>query len=95
MQINWKVRMSNPAIVVPLALATVDLIYSFLTAFGVEIPIPKNIVTDWLSQALPVLLPIIFGVGIVVDGTTKGISDSDRAMTYGTPEDVRYNADNQ
>ena len=29
-------------------------------------------------------------MGIVIDPTTDGANDSDRALTYGTDEDVRY-----
>ena len=39
------------------------------------------------------LLNLLGLLGVIVDPTTAGVSDSDRAMTYGTAQDVRLKED--
>ena len=36
-----------------------------------------------------IILTLLVGVGVIVDPTTSGTADSERALTYGTDEDVR------
>ena len=75
MNINWKLRFQNKTTLTAIILALVALVYQVLGLFDV---VPK-ISQDELTINLLCLL------GIVVDPTTDGVSDSARALTYDTP----------
>ena len=89
MKINWKVRVKNPLFWADLAAA---IILPILTALGLN----WSDVTSW-SALLNVMLEAIKNPVIVVsviisvwnliqDPTTKGVSDSERALTYDKPK---------
>lgn len=81
MRINWKLRIRNKATLSTLVGLLAAVIYQILGWFGV---IPKVPLTEILD-AVSVLLEILGLLGIIVDPTTKGISDSNRAMEYEEP----------
>ena len=84
MNINWKVRVKNPAFWLALVPAVLLLIQAVLAPFGYT--------WDYslLNEQLVAIVNAIFGVltilGVVVDMTTAGIGDSDQAMTYESPK---------
>ena len=41
---------------------------------------------DMAAQLAMAVINILVAVGVVIDPTTAGAGDSDRAMTYGKPE---------
>lgn len=51
--------------------------------------IVPSISEDSLVNFLTILINILATLGVVVDPTTDGIKDSDRAMTYFTDYDER------
>nr|DAN77283.1 MAG TPA: holin [Caudoviricetes sp.] len=81
--INWKVRILNKTFWLTLVPALALLLQTFLSVFGVKIELGETI--DKLLVFINALFAVLVIVGIVNDPTTKGISDSSRAMTYETP----------
>lgn len=81
MNINWKVRFRNKVWLTGFLSAVVTFAYTLLRLFDLT----PAIAEDTLMQALAALLTLLTGLGVVVDPTTAGASDSARAMTYTTP----------
>lgn len=84
MKINWKVRFKNKAFWIAFVPAVLVLIQAGAAVFGVTIDlteIGKRLVA--FVEAVFIVLAI---VGIVTDHTTKGLSDSEQAMTYDKPK---------
>lgn len=89
--INWKVRLHNPAwwmgmagIVMSPILAYLGLAYSDLTTWvSLADVFVKFISNPYLIGT--VIVAVLGAIGVTVDPTTKGLSDSDRAMTYDKP----------
>lgn len=81
MKINWKIRAKSKTFWVSLVAATLTFVYALLGLFGVVAPVSQEQI---MNLALCVL-SILVSLGIVVDPTTKGINDSERAMGYDEP----------
>ena len=81
MKINWKLRFQNKTTLTAIILALVALVYQVLGLFGV---VPK-ISQDELTTVIGMVINLLCLLGIVVDPTTDGVSDSTRALTYDTP----------
>ena len=81
MKINWKLRFQNKTTLTAIILALVSLVYQVLGLFGV---VPK-ISQDELTTVIGMVINLLCLLGIVVDPTTAGVSDSARALTYGAP----------
>lgn len=82
--INWKVRIKNKAFWVALIPAVLLMIQTIASLFGWDVDFTT------LSGKMVAVVNAIFVVltilGIVQDPTTKGIKDSERAMTYEEPK---------
>lgn len=85
MKINWKARFKNKAFILAFAALVVTFVYQILGMFGVVPPISEEAVVKFITIGVNILAMI----GVVVDPTTNGVSDSDRAMTYYTEADER------
>ena len=59
----------------------VGFVFNVLKAFDIVPAVTQNLVMEIVSQVLTFLGLI----GVLVDPTTAGIGDSDRAMTYEEP----------
>lgn len=81
MKINWKVRLKNPAFWVTVIPALITVIYAVLALFDVV----PNVAEETLVSGFMAVMSVLSTLGIVVDPTTKGVSDSDRAMSYDEP----------
>ena len=81
MKINWKVRFKNKVFLTSFISLVVGFVYSMLALFDVFPTITKNNVLEIVNQVLTFLGLI----GVIVDPTTAGLGDSDRAMTYVEP----------
>lgn len=81
MKINWKLRLQNKATLTALVMALVALVYQVLGVFGIVPRVAQDQVTTIISMAINILCLL----GIVVDPTTAGVSDSVRAMSYDKP----------
>lgn len=82
MKINWKLRLKNKATLITLATLIIGFIYQILAIFEV---VPK-ITQDNATAVLMLVINVLAGFGVVVDPTTKGISDSQQALTYEAPK---------
>ena len=87
MKINWKERFKNRAFWLALIPAVLVLIQAVAAVFGFEFDFSQ--INNQLLAVINAVFVVLAILGIVVDPTTDGISDSDRAMTYGTDDDVR------
>lgn len=82
MKLNLKVRFKNKVFVVAFVAAVLAFIYQLLGMFGVV----PGVTQDELMQVITMLLDILVMMGVLVDPTTKGLDDSNRAMTYDEPQ---------
>ena len=85
MKINWKVRIKNKNFWLALIPAMLLLGQVVAGVFGYSLDLGD------LGNKLLAVVNAAFGVlailGIVTDPTTKGVSDSDQAMTYEKPRE--------
>lgn len=87
MKINLKARLKNKMFVLSASALVVSFVYQMLSAFDIVPKITESEVTGLVTLVVNVLALL----GVVVDPTTEGINDSERAMTYCTECDVRKN----
>lgn len=83
MKINWKARFKNKTFLITFAALLVGFVYQILGLFGIVPPISEANIVNVITIAINVLGMF----GVVVDPTTPGAKDSDRAMTYYTDAD--------
>ena len=83
MNINWKLRFQNKTTLTAIILALVALVYQVLGLFDV---VPK-ISQDELTTVSGMVINLLCLLGIVVDPTTDGVSDSSRFFFYDTLRD--------
>ncbi len=83
MKINWMVRAKNKAFWVALIPAALLLIQTVAALLGFSLDLGD------VGEKLLAVVNAIFGVlvilGVVVDPTVEGVSDSARAMKYDEP----------
>ena len=84
MQINWKVRIKNKNFWITAIPAALLLIQAILAVFGVNIDIGE--IGNKLLVVVDAVFAMLVGIGVLIDPTTAGLSDSDQAMTYQTPK---------
>lgn len=83
---NWKLRLKNKATLTTLLLTLVTAAYGVLAALGVT----PSVTQEQAANLVVTVVALLAALGVVVDPTTPGVSDSKRAMTYvepGTPGD--------
>lgn len=81
MKINWKVRFKNKVWLATFFSLIVGFIYNILEMFDIFPKVTQNVVTQIIGEVLTFLGLI----GVIVDPTTAGIEDSNRAMSYEEP----------
>ncbi len=81
--INWKVRIKNKNFWITIIPAVILLIQAIATLFGFQIDLSD--VGGKLIAIVDAAFVVLAILGIVTDPTTKGVSDSERAMTYDKP----------
>lgn len=81
MKINWKVRFKNKAWLTSFISLIVGFIYSMLAMFDVF----PNITQNTIMQVINNVLTFLGLIGVLVDPTTAGLYDSNRAMSYEEP----------
>ena len=89
MRINWKVRAKNPVFWVNIALSIITPILAYLG-------ISWESITTWyalydifvqaVSNPVIIVAVIVSVYTTLIDPTTKGLSDSEQAMTYTKPK---------
>lgn len=85
MKINLKARLKNKTFVVSAIALVLSFVYQALALFNVVPSASEDEVMNVLTMAVNILAFI----GVLVDPTTDGISDSERALTYCTDADER------
>ena len=83
MKLNWRVRFRNKLWLGSFLSLIVGFVYSILSLFDVFPEVTQSLVLQLLNQVLTFLGLI----GVIVDPTTAGLEDSDRAMSYAEPWD--------
>ena len=81
MKINWKVRLKNKVWLGSFCSLVVGFVYSMLALFDVFPEVTQSLVLQLMNQVLTFLGLI----GVIVDPTTAGIGDSERALGYEEP----------
>ena len=88
-KINWVVRLKNPIFVVQLLLAIITPVLAYmgitfqdLTSWGKL----GEVILNALSNPYILGLIIVNAFNALTDPTTKGISDSEKALTYTEPK---------
>lgn len=81
MKINWKLRLQNKATLVAIVAAIIALVYQILGLIGVVPAVSQGAVEQTASMVINLLVLL----GIVVDPTTAGTSDSAQALGYDEP----------
>ncbi len=81
MKLNWKVRFKNKVWLGSFCSLVIGFVYSMLALFDVFPQVTESLVLQLLNQVLTFLGLI----GVIVDPTTAGIGDSERAMGYEEP----------
>ena len=82
-RINWKVRFRNRVWLGSFLSLIVGFVYSMMALFDVFPGVTQSLVVQMLNQVLTFLGLI----GVIVDPTTAGLGDSERAMGYEEPWD--------
>lgn len=80
-KINWKVRFKNKTWLAMFVSLIIGFGFNLLKLFDIYPPITENQVLNIVNQ----FLTFLGLIGVLVDPTTAGIEDSDRAMTYEEP----------
>ena len=83
MKLNWKVRFKNKVWLGSFLSLIVGFTYSMLALFDVFPEVTESLVMQILNQ----LLTFLGLIGVLVDPTTAGIGDSERALAYEVPWD--------
>ena len=81
MKINWRVRFRNKTWLLTFIAAVLTLVYRTMNILGFTL----HIAQEQLLELATMLVGILVLLGVVIDPTTKGGSDSELAMTYKNP----------
>ena len=81
MKINWKVRFKNKTWLTMFLSIVVGFVFNILKLFDIFPVVTENTIMGIISQVLTFLGLI----GVLVDPTTAGIGDSERALGYDEP----------
>ena len=79
--INWKVRFRNKTWLTMFISLVVGFVFNILRLFDVSPVVTESLVMNIAGQVLT-LLGLI---GVIVDPTTAGVGDSERALGYEEP----------
>lgn len=83
MKVNWKIRIQNKAFWIALIPAMALVVQAVASLFGFEIDTTQTV--GKLIAVVDAVFAVLVILGIVVDPTTDGVNDSDRAMGYEKP----------
>ena len=80
---NWKVRFRNKTWLGLFLALIIGFVFNVLKLFDIVPVVTENAIMNIVAQVLEFLGLI----GVLVDPTTAGVGDSNRAMTYTEPWD--------
>lgn len=81
MKINWKVRFKNKTWLTMFISLIIGFVFNMLKLFDVVPVVTENTIVTIAAQ----ILEFLGLIGVLVDPTTAGLSDSNRAMNYIEP----------
>ena len=81
MKINWKVRLRNKPWVASLLALVVTFVYNLLAMLEIVPAVSE----EWVMGIISTVLTLLTALGVLIDPTTQGVSDSERAMLYVEP----------
>ena len=81
MKVNWKVRFKNKTWLTMFVSLIVGFVFNLLKMFDIVPVVTESFVMNIVGQVLTFLGLI----GVLVDPTTAGIGDSERALGYSEP----------
>ena len=82
-RINWKIRLMNKQFWLSLIPALALCAQAIAAVFGWEIDLSPTVTT--LLAVVNTVFALLAVLGVVVDPTTAGIGDSERALGYEAP----------
>ncbi|MCR6523918.1 Holin [Lysinibacillus capsici] len=82
MRINWKVRLQHIPFLLGLFSLLLLLAQQVAQIFGYDF---TGVMSEQISSILNTVLSIFVLMGVIVDPTTRGTSDSERALMYRRP----------
>lgn len=85
MKINWIVRLKHRQFWIAIISALLLLSNQIAGVFNYDI----SLISEQIKQIAETVLMIFVLLGIVVDPTTNGLQDSERALTYDKPKKDR------
>ncbi len=83
MNINWKLRLQNKVVLSSLIGIIIAAAFQIASLFGLQLTVSQ----EQIMGVVEVVLTILAALGIVVDPTTKGVSDSSQALEYEKPKE--------
>ena len=81
MKVNWKVRFKNKTWLSMFISLIVGFIFNLLRLFDIVPVFTENTIMNIVSQ----ILTFLGLIGVLVDPTTAGFNDSERALQYVEP----------
>lgn len=81
MKINWKVRIKNKVWLAALIALVISFVYDALAMFDIF----PNVGEEWVMNIVETVLTLLTMMGVIVDPTTAGLNDSERALEYTEP----------
>lgn len=86
MTVNWKVRTRNKSFWLALIPAVLLLVQVCAAPFGYEWDF--GVLNAQLAAIVNALFSVLAILGIVADPTTRGMGDSEQALSYEKPKEV-------
>lgn len=86
MNINWKLRL-NPTTIAGIATAVAAMVMALAQTLGVTLPFVENDLVAFITAVITVIAFVVNIIAVIHDPTTKGLDDSERALSYDTPHD--------
>jgi phi LC3 family holin len=80
--INWKLRFQNKTVLCAIIAQIAAIVYVALGFLGIVPAITEDAVVAFCYMVVELLVLL----GVVTDPTTKGVTDSEQAMTYKQPK---------
>ncbi len=82
MKINWRIRLQHKPFLLALFSLILLLAQQVAAIFGYDL---TSAMSEQLTSILNTVLSILVLMGVVVDPTTRGTKDSERALMYRRP----------
>jgi len=82
MKINWRIRLQHKPFLLALFSLILLLAQQVAAIFGYDL---TSAMSEQLTSILNTVLSILVLMGVVIDPTTRGTKDSERALMYRRP----------